>query len=305
MKFWDFLLIPLGKILQWLTALFGGNFALGVFFFTLILNLLMIPLSIKTQKSSSAQARIKPKMDALKRKYGDDKQRYSTEMQKLYQEENISMSGGCLPLLIRFPIMIGIYNVVLSPLKYILNVNNNVILKATDALKAAGVNITNNYQTQTTIISKVQDGTLKGFEDIAVKLKGINFNFLGIDLTSKPTFNIDIIHNFQINWFIPILAFATAMLTSIISMNLQKKANPDAPNMKGMMLTMPLISLFLGFTVTAAAGFYWACSSLIAGGVQAVIQYFYGPGKMIATEQMKDISARAKEEKKIIANLNK
>ena len=73
----DFLLKPLGWILEQLSILFSGNFAWAVFVFTLIVNLLMIPLSIKTQKSSVGQMRIRPKMEALKQKYGDDKQRYS------------------------------------------------------------------------------------------------------------------------------------------------------------------------------------------------------------------------------------
>ena len=91
----DFLLKPLGWILQQFAYLFNGSFAWSVFMFTLVVNLLMIPLSVKTQKSSVSQMRIRPKMDMLKQKYGDDKQRYSAELQKLYQQENVSMSGGC------------------------------------------------------------------------------------------------------------------------------------------------------------------------------------------------------------------
>lgn len=295
---WDFLLKPLGWVLKQLTVLFGGNFALAIFFFTLILNILLIPLSIKTQKSSASQARIKPKLDALKKKYGDDRQRYSMEMQKLYQEENVSMSGGCLPMLIRFPIMIGIYRVVLMPLKYIAGVSEEVIAKAAEAV---GIQ-ESNYLAHPTIINKVQDGTLTGFDEIANKIQNLDFSFLGIDLTSKPTFNIDIVHKFEWNWMIPILAFAAAMVSSLISLKVQKKINPDAPSMKGMMLTMPVISLFLGFTVSAAAGFYWACSSLISGGIQGVLQLTYGPGKMIAAEQFKETRKRALEENKIIAD---
>ena len=82
-------------------------------------------------------------------------------------------------------------------------------------------------------------------------------------------------------------------------MQIQKKTNPDAPRMGGMMITMPFISLFIGFSVTCAAGFYWACSSLISGVIQAVLQYTYGPQKMIAAEQSKDLFKRYKEEKAI------
>lgn len=83
--------IPFGWALEFLSSLFGGNFAAAVFFFTLLINVILIPLSIKSQKSSVQQTRIKPKLDELKKKYGDDKQKYSEAMQKLYQEENVSI----------------------------------------------------------------------------------------------------------------------------------------------------------------------------------------------------------------------
>lgn len=297
----NFLLKPLGWILRQLSLLFGGNFAIGVFMFTLVVNVAMIPLSIKTQKSSVGQMKIKPKMDILKEKYGDDKQRYSQEMQKLYQQENISMSGGCLPMLIRFPIMLGIYQVVLKPLTYIVEIPANVLENAKNALQAtlgSGVKLQQYYEPD--LINKISSHAITGFEDIEQKLGQFNFNFLGIDLTKQPKFNIDIIGHAQIEWLIPVMAFLAALLTSIVSLKIQKKTNPSAQSMAGMMLTMPLISLFIGFKVSCAAGFYWACSSLIAGGIQAVLQYVYGPNKMIAAEQTKELYKRYKEETKIM-----
>lgn len=292
----DFLLKPLGWILKQFSIIFNGNFAVAVFMFTLAINIILIPLNIKTQKSSMAQARIKPKLDELKKRCGDDRQKYSMEMQKLYTEENVSMTGGgCLPMLIRFPIMIGVYQVVLKPLTYILGISDAIISSAQATLN---ITETNNYLIQTSIIDKINKGAT-GVDEIASKLQQVNFNFMGIDLTSKPEFNIDIINNFELNWLIPVMAFAAAMLTSIVSLRIQKKANPDAPNMAGMMLTMPLISLFIGFTVSSAAGFYWACSSLISGLIQAIIQTVYGPNKMIAAAQTKELYSRYKEEQAI------
>ena len=100
------------------------------------------------------------------------------------------------------------------------------------------------------------------------------------------------------------MAFAAAMLTSLVSIAIQKKANPDAPTMTGMMLTMPLISLFIGFTVSSAAGFYWACSSLVSGAIQSILQITYGPHKMIATQQTNELYKRHKEEQEIIKKAN-
>lgn len=300
-KMFDWFLIPLGWVLKQLTALCGGSFAAGVFLFTVLVNVVLIPLNIKTQKSTVGQARIKPKLDALKEKYGDDRQKFAAEQQKLMQEEKVSLSGGCLPLLVRFPILIGVYAIIQSPITYLGGVSKSIITTATTAYQLLPGAV-KGYP-EPNILAKISSGelTFAGVDTITKAMKGINFNFLGIDLTTKPEFNIDIINKFNINWLIPILAFATAMISSVISMRMQKKTNPDAPSMSGLMLTMPLISLFIGFTVSCAAGFYWACSSLVASIIQVFVSYFYGPGRMIAKAQEKELYTRFKEEQKILA----
>lgn len=300
----DILLKPLGFILQQLSYLFNGSFAASVFVFTVVINLLMIPLSIKSQKSSVAQMRIRPKLDALKKKYGDDRQKFAIAQQELMQEEGVSMSGGCLPLLIRMPIMLGIYYVILSPLKYLTNLSAETIAAAEAAFK--NLNPSHAAYIQPEIINAVTNNKIsfEGVAEVKQAVSTIDFNFLGIDLTDKPVFNIDIFNEFQPSWWIPILAFLAAMLTSVFSMLMQKKNNPDAPSMGGLMLTMPLISLFIGFTVSCAAGFYWACSSLISGLIQLAVQYFYGPNTMIANEQKKELLKLHAEEQKKINSLN-
>lgn len=287
--------IPLSYILNFFADFMGNSFAAAVFVFTIFINLAMIPLTMKSQKASVGQMRIKPKLDELKKKYGDDKQRYSQEMQKLYQEENISMSGGCLPMLIRLPIMFSIYYLITQPLTYLMKVPADVINKVGEALKLES----GNYTRELTIIDAVtKDNSLS--TEIAGKLNDINFSLFGLDLTQTPKFSINILNDFEWIWLIPIGAFLAQMLTSVISLKIQKKINPDAPSMSGMMLTMPLISLFIGFTVPAGVGFYWACSSLIGGLLQSGIQYYYGPQKMLANERAKEIITIFDNEKKYI-----
>ena len=132
----------------------------------------------------------------------------------------------------------------------------------------------------------------------ANKESGIDYTFLGIDLTQTPKFNINIFKYFEKIWLIPIFAFLAQMLTSVISMFINKKNNPEAPNMAGMMLTMPLISLFLGFSFPGGVGFYWICSSLIGGLIQSAVQVFYGPNKLLAKNRGKELRERYNFEKK-------
>ena len=274
---------PLGWVLESIAGLLGGNFAAAVFAFTLIINLALIPLSLKSQKSSVQQTRIKPKLDELKKCYGDDKQKYSEAMQKLYQEENVSMSGGCLPMILRLVLMMSIYYLIMQPLTYLMHVDSSVISAASEAIgnSARG--------TELQIIEAVKNGTID-FPEIANQLGTISFNFFGINLTQSPKFSFDIFHEAQLIWVMPLLAFASQMLTSWLSMRMQKKLNPEAPSMAGMMLTMPLISLFIGFTLPGGVTFYWACSSLIGGFIQLAVQNFYGPHKMLSRERAKELS---------------
>ena len=295
----DIINVPLGWILRNISALFGGNFAAAVFVFTLLVNLVMIPLSIKSQKSSVQQMRLKPKLDELKKKYGDDRNRYATETRRLYEEEGVSMSGGCLPMFIRMLFMMSIYYLITQPITYLMNLKD-AVAPATEAFKALFPN--EKAVSELTLYNAVNKGTISNPE-IEAKLGSLDFDFFGINLTEKPEFSLDIFGaaNKEL-WIIPILAFLAAMLSSVISLIMSKKLNPDAPNMAGMMLTMPIISLVIGFSVPGGVAFYWACSSLISGLIQPVIQTVYGPQRIIAKENAKSIIKTHKSELTSIKN---
>lgn len=297
-KLFNIINIPFGWVLEFLAGLFGGNFAAAVFFFTLIINLALIPLSIKSQKSSVQQTRIKPKLDELKKRYGDDKQKYSEAMQQLYGEENVSMSGGCLPMILRLVLMLSIYWLIMSPLTYLLHIDSATVSEAAKQLGVAA-----NGRSELQIIEAVRNGTLN-IPEIADKLGNLNFNLFGLNLTQTPKFSFDIFHDAQLIWVMPIIAFLAQMLTSALSMMMQKKINPDAPNMAGMMLTMPLISLFIGFSLPGGVTFYWACSSLIGGLIQLAVQQFYGPHKMLSRERLKELNKECDFEETQIKKIN-
>ena len=333
----NFINIPLGYIMRFIAEIFGGNFAVSVLIFTLLINLLLIPLSIKSQKSSVQQARIKPKLDELKKRYGDDKQKYNAAMQQLYTEEGVSMSGGCLPMIVRLVILMSIYWLILSPLTYMAgadrtkveNVNTEISERMQELSESKDEADTKLYNTlnktygltksksnnelgviriirseDKDLIKKIltEDEYKKIADDYnAIKAKdektGISYKLFGIDLTETPKFSFDF-SNFKPIWLIPIGAFLAQILTSAFSMIIQKKNNPEAPSMAGMLFTMPLISLFIGFGLPGGVGFYWICSSLVGGLIQSAIQLFYGPNKLLAHTRAKEIAAEADFESK-------
>lgn len=323
----------LSYVLRFFADMMGGSFAGAVFLFTLLINVVMIPLSIKSQKSSVDQLRIKPKLDDLKKRYGDDRQKLAEAQQKLYQEEKVSMSGGCLPMIIRLALMMCIYSLILSPLTYMSQADSSKITNVTKAFSSSLADLkeenkseydriveetswneknTRNELSLIRIIEEkpevfkevMDEKEYKKIEDDLsdltknVKESEVDYSFIGINLTETPKFNINIFESFRTIWLIPIFAFLAQILTSIISMMINKRNNPDAPSMAGMMLTMPLISLFLGFTFPGGVGFYWICSSLIGGLIQSGVQLLYGPNKLLAKNRSKELKERYSFEKK-------
>lgn len=121
---------PMGWILSQISALFNDNFAVSVLLFTILVNIIMLPLTLKSQKSTAKQARVKHKLDALKKKYGNDRQKYSVAMQEVYNKEGISMGGGCLPMIVRLVIMMGVYYAIFSPFTYVVGNNDKAITAA-------------------------------------------------------------------------------------------------------------------------------------------------------------------------------
>ena len=382
----SFISEPMGWILAQLSKLFGYNFAGSVLIFTILVNIIMLPLTLKSQKSTAKQAKIKHKLDALKKKYGDDRQKYSMAMQELYNKEGISMGGGCMPMIVRLILMMGVYYAIMSPFTYVANIDKTAINAAKEWVSY--VRVVDGEKEENTLTSaqwsalgledKVNDPKVielakkygdadvshyaklsilhdvnkmdkKDVKDKSVQevargkisksavareveiaaylseknakyepivadkfvesngnlqdLNKFDFDLFGIDLRDTPNFSWNIVKGFQWNWLIPLASFFAALLTGIATSKLQKKANPEAPNMMGMMLMMPLVSLFIAFGFPCAVGFYWACSSLVSGGIQVLTQIFYGPAVVNAREQAKNIVLRAKKENIKIAEV--
>ena len=96
------------------------------------MEIVLLPFGISQQKKSIKQARLRPKEQAIRKKYSgrDDKatqMKMNEEIQELYQKEGYNPMSGCLPLLIQFPLLIALYNVVINPLKYICNLSDDAI----------------------------------------------------------------------------------------------------------------------------------------------------------------------------------
>ena len=95
-------------VLNWIYS-WVGNYGWSVVLFTLFIRLILMPLDIKSRKGMRDMQRIQPKVAALQQKYANDKDKLNQKTMELYKKENVSMSAGCLPLLIQYPILIFMF----------------------------------------------------------------------------------------------------------------------------------------------------------------------------------------------------
>ena len=114
------------------------NYFLAIALFALLVKIVLLPSAISQQKSTAKQTRLQSKVRRIQERYKGDKdaqRKIQEEQQALYQREGFNpMSGGCLPMLIQFPIIIGLYGAVYKPLTYCLNVPEATLTKLTELL---------------------------------------------------------------------------------------------------------------------------------------------------------------------------
>ncbi|MBO5270283.1 MAG: YidC/Oxa1 family membrane protein insertase, partial [Clostridia bacterium] len=140
MNIMDIVTVPMGYLLKWLNALFGNQYLLALFAFAVVIEIILSPFGIIQQKNSIKQARLKPKEMAIRKKYAgrEDRQTQqllSQEIQEMYQKEYTSMFAGCLPMLLQFPILIALYNIVMNPLRYICGLSEDAITQIMNIVK--------------------------------------------------------------------------------------------------------------------------------------------------------------------------
>jgi len=257
MQIFEIVTKPLGLLLVTLYT-FIHNYGLTLIVFTFLVKLILLPLTIKQQKSMLETQKIQPLLAEIQAKYKTDKAKLNEETMKLYKEHNVNPAGGCLPLLIQMPIIISLYWVITQPLTYMFNLSTDQI----NALKEA-----------TGVVSLQQIDVAQMITPEIIKTLGltnvqiIDFNFLGLNLGLTPNMSQP-----SILWIIPILAAASTYFVSKLS---TPPKNPNAPanEMANSMATMnkifPLMTAWFTFSFPAGVGLYW----VVSNGFQMIQQY--------------------------------
>ena len=283
----DIVRVPFGYLLDWLDR-FANNYGVALILFSLIVKLVLLPMSIKGKKSMLKMSRLAPMAKALEEKYGDDKQKYQVALSQLYKDEGVSMGGGCLWSFIPLLIMLPLYYVIREPITYMMHNSRSIAAAVVAYIQASGVELGGNaYYAQLAAAGHLGEflDELKALPILeGAKLREISFSFIGIDLASIPTFQFWKWENptwSQIGLFlIPLFSGGFQMLSMFIS---QKMNNKVATNADGeqdeaaaktanqtnttTMLMMPLMSLWIGYSMPAAISIYWIAQAVF-GAIQ-------------------------------------
>lgn len=316
------------------SVVMGNSYALALILYALVFKLVFLPFTIKQQKNQIKMANLTPKIELIKAKYRgrNDRvtmQKMQQEIMELQQREGASMLGGCLPMLIQFPIIIFLYNVIRSPLSFICGITQegwDTLFQRFESLYANGHLAIAEGKTAADMAAAVGTDQIQiiSFAKKHADVYGADF-FEGITngrpIPDMTLFGVDLGHvpnevfgdiSLWALIFIPVLAAALQWLTMFLTKrwngNSNQAAGADAQSqasMKMMDIVFPLMTLWMAFSFTALMGLYWIFQSLLAI-LQTFIISRAMPLPKFTEEQLKQMrreqKAVEKAQKKVLKN---
>ena len=284
-KLADIIQVPFGYLLAWLYQL-TANYGVALILFAIALKFILLPITAKSKKNTMKMSRLAPRLQALQKKYANDTQKLNEATQALYREEGVSMGGGCLWSFVPLLILIPLYAVVRQPIQYMLHESAEVASQIVATIKEAMPSVfsQNSYYHEMIAAPLIPQFAEQLKEFVKPEtLEGLNFSFLGIDLGQVPSFNVfkwetwDWAH---IGLFLlPVLSAGGQVLSMLIAQRMNNslvtnekgvedketaKNSQANQNGKVMMYMMPIMSLWIGFTVPGALSLYWLIQGLVA-----------------------------------------
>ena len=295
MQVLGFLAIIFGPIMEWIYR-FIPNYGWALIVFTLLVNLVLLPLRIKQQKSTARMSAFQPKMQEIQKKYAKDKNRQQEELMKFQQEYGFSMTAGCMPMALNFLFIFGIIEVVYRPLQYILGVSQDVIAQMVEiANSTLGESlIATDYRVQSALINLVKSNGEAVSSVLGDKLADVqNFQmmFFGIDLGQTPLSSWP-----SIAIIIPILSVVTMIIVQVITMKMS--GQEMSGSMKALPWIMSIMFGYIAFTIPTGFSLYYTVSN-IASFIQSLIaKRIYDPEKVKAQVEAEIEAKRAEKKKK-------
>lgn len=270
-----------GYLLQFLYTLVN-NYGLAIILFTLIIKLLLLPLSIKQQKTMKKSSELQEKVKVMQFKYKNDPEKLNKEMMNLYKTENVSPFSGCLTSIIQMLLILSIFYLVRSPLTFMEKIPQENINTYIQQLKDEGKVISNVYP-EIDLIRETELLKEKNPEDQFIEKTNIKMNFLGLDLSKIPQQNMT---DYTV-YIIPVLYILSSFISIRITTAKQQKDKEDKKSknidgntgkeieeenneMDAVMQTnkmmswfVPIMSISIAFIAPLGLALYWLISNIL------------------------------------------
>lgn len=291
---------PFGLLLMFLYNI-THNYLFAIVLFTIVIKLILMPFQMKSKKGMMRQQLLNPEIQEIQKKHAGNQQKQSEEMQRIYREAGVSPMSGCLWALLPIPIMLALYQAIRKPLTVMMGVPK-ALLEVSGAgaktvavgeiakkLSEMGYDISQLVQSQIGATKFINDH-FDAFSGLSDKLRPMDFNVFGLDLSAVPNFRIWTFDfsSFEVLWpalglfLIPIITAFFQWLSTKISTVLQKKlpgANAEqlekANNSMLMLLMGPVMSLWFAFVLPAAMGVYWMVNAIFSLLVDVFLTKLY------------------------------
>lgn len=278
----------LGYLLWALYSIFR-NYGVAILLFTIILKVVMFPMSVKQQRSMASQSKVSEKQKELQKRYANNQQKYNDEVMKLYEKEGVNPGSGCLTTLLPFPIMLGIFYSVIMPLSNTLHIASDTIQQATDYISripgvasASGLGLYSELQIIRHFDVLRPNLTMFSPEDISkIEFFSQGFKFMGLDLLASPQGSGFL----TFLWMIPVLSLVLSFGMQWYSNKVMGQGAATNGCSKAMMYVFPLISVYWAFIMPAAVGVYNIVSILTSFGQTIIMNKYFSNNQLTASTE--------------------
>ena len=254
----------------WLTRLFytwTGSYGVALILFTLLVKLVLLPFQLKSKKSMLRMNRMQSKIKDIQTRYANNREKQQQEMADLYAREGVNPMSGCLWSFLPFPILIALYYIIRTPLRYFMSLSQSVIAEITTLATSLGYAAATDGQAaayEQIYLAKFIHEHWADFDGKFAGLIDLNYNFLGMDLSAVGK---DLFSQFPSGgWpvigimLMPLISAALQFLMTRISMKTNGNSSMNGSS-KAMLYMMPLMTVWMGYILPAALCVYWIANA--------------------------------------------
>lgn len=274
-----------GYLLNFLYNIFN-NYGIAIIIFSIILRVILMPVTISQQKTMKKSVKIQEKMNEIQKKYKNNPEKLNQETIELYKREKMSPFSGCLSSILQIIIILSVFWLVSKPLTYMKKVNTDIINGYIEEIK--------NEDGKSSAYPEIQVIQKKASEDDRVN---INMNFFGLDLSKVPNQNMS---DYKV-YIIPALYVITSFISIKITngkkkkdrvLQLEEKTASDKEDSteksdenesleamqemsKGMNYMIPIMSISIAFIAPLGLALYWLISNILIIVEKMIIDKIY------------------------------